>query len=50
MLKVAAPDEGVDLRGLNIIQLLHRILDLTLVRLDINNEHKGVVLLNLLHR
>ncbi len=44
------PDERVHLSRLNIIQLLHRILDLPLVRLDVNNEHQRVVLLNLLHR
>lgn len=45
-----SPDESVDLRSLDIVQLLNGILDLTLVRLDINDEHQGVVLLNLLHR
>jgi hypothetical protein len=44
------PDESVDLDSVNIIQLLERSLDLPLVRLDIDNEDKGVVLLNLLHR
>jgi len=43
-------DEGVDLDGVNIVQLLQRLLDLSLVGLDINNEDQGVVLLNLLHR
>lgn len=45
-----SPDEGVDFSSLNIIQLLHRILNLTLVRLDIHNEHERIVLFNLLHR
>ena len=45
-----SPDEGVNLRGLNIVQLLNSILDLTLVRLDVNDENESVVLLNLLHR
>jgi hypothetical protein len=35
---------------LDIVQLLHGILNLTLVRLDINDEHEGVVLFDLLHR
>lgn len=43
------PDEGVDLDGINIVKLLQCLLDLSLVGLDINNEHKGVVLLDLLH-
>lgn len=43
------PDEGVDLDGINVIELLQRLLDLSLVGLDINDENKGVVLLNLLH-
>ena len=45
-----SPDEGIDLRSLNIVQLLYGVLDLTLVGLDVNDEHQGVVLLNLLHR
>jgi hypothetical protein len=43
------PDEGVDLDGIDIIELLQRFLDLSLVGLDINDEDEGVVLLNLLH-
>ena len=45
-----APDEGVDLRRRNVVELLDSVLDLTLVRLDVDDEHKGVVLLNFLHR
>ena len=45
-----APDEGIDLRDRNVVKLLHGVLDLTLVRLDVDNEDEGVVLLNLLHR
>lgn len=45
-----APDQGVDLDGIDIVELLDRILDLPLVRLDVDNEDEGVVLLNLLHR
>lgn len=43
------PDECVDLDGVNIVELLESGLDLALVRLDVHDEHKGVVLLNLLH-
>lgn len=43
-------DEGVHLGSLDIVQLLNSILNLTLVRLDINDEHEGVVLFDLLHR
>jgi hypothetical protein len=39
----------VDLCGLYITQLLDCVLDLTLVGLQINDEHECVVLLNLLH-
>jgi len=49
-IEVNVPDEGVDLDGIDIIQLLEGLLDLPLVRLDVDNEDKGVVLLNLLHR
>ena len=34
-------------RRLHIVQLLHSILNLALLSLDIHNEHKGVVLLDL---
>lgn len=43
------PDEGVDLDGVNIVELLDSILDLTLVGLEVDNEDQCVVLLNLLH-
>lgn len=43
------PDEGVDLDGVNVIQLLQSLLDLALVGLDIDDEDEGVVLLDLLH-
>ena len=45
-----SPDEGVDLSGLDVVQLLDSVLDLTLVVPDVNNEDKSVVLLDLLHR
>lgn len=43
------PDEGVDLERIDVVQLLDGVLDLALVGEDINNKHKGVVLLDLLH-
>ena len=42
-------DEGVHLPRLDLVKVLHSLLDLPLVRGQINNEHKGVVVLNLLH-
>jgi len=44
------PDKGVDLDGVNVIELLKGKLDLGLVGLDINDEDEGVLLLNLLQR
>ena len=43
------PDKGVDLDGVNIVELLQSLLDLTLVGTDIDDEDESVVLLNLLH-
>lgn len=45
-----SPDERVHLGCLHIVELLHSILDLTLVRSNVNNKHQRVVLLNLFHR
>jgi hypothetical protein len=42
------PDEGVDLSSLDVVQGLNGLLYLSLVRGDIDDENKGVVLLNLL--
>merc|ERR1712093_560732 len=42
-------DKGVDLDGVNIVELLQSLLDLTLVGTDIDDEDESVVLLNLLH-
>jgi hypothetical protein len=42
-------DESVDFKRINVIKRLNCLLDLSLIRLDIDNEDKGVVLLNLLH-
>ena len=44
------PDERVHLCGLHIVELLHRILNLPLVRPNVDNKHQRVVLLNLFHR
>lgn len=44
-----SPDEGVHFRGLDIIQLLDSVFDLSLVRLDISDEDQSVMFLNLLH-
>lgn len=33
-----SPDEGVHFRGLDVIQLLDSVFDLSLVRLDISDE------------
>lgn len=43
------PDEGVDLEGINVVELLEGLLDLGLVGLDVDDEDEGVVLLHLLH-
>ena len=42
-----SPDERVDLDGLNVVHLLERLLDLCLVGLHVDDEDKGVVLLDL---
>lgn len=44
-----SPDEGVDLERVDVVQLLDGVLDLALVGEDVDDEHKGVVLLDLLH-
>lgn len=43
------PDQGVDLDGVNVVELLEGQLDLGLVGLDVDDEDEGVVLLHLLH-
>lgn len=42
-------DQGVDLNGVDVIELLQGTLDLSLVGLDVDNEDEGVVFLHLLH-
>jgi hypothetical protein len=44
-----APDEGVDLEGLDVVELADGLLDLALVGLGVDDEDEGVVLLDLLH-
>ena len=44
------PDQGVDLDDIDLVERLERLLDLGLVRLDVDQEDQGVVLLDLLHR
>ena len=43
------PDQGVDLDGVDVVELLEGQLDLGLVGLDVDDEDQGVVLLHLLH-
>ena len=43
------PDEGVDLDGVNVVELLQGLLDLSLVGQSVDDEDQGVVLLDLLH-
>lgn len=45
-----APNQGVHLGRLDVVQLLHRVFNLSLIRLKIGDENEGVVFLNLLHR
>jgi len=49
LLGAVGPDESVDLCGIDIIKLLDSILNLPLIGLDVNQEDKCVVLLNLFH-
>ena len=46
---VNKPDECVDLDGIDIVEFLQSLLDLSLVGLDVDDEYKSIVLLNLLH-
>jgi len=49
LLLAIGPDEGVDLGGVDVVHLFDGLLDLDLAGAHINNEHKCVVLLDLLH-
>jgi hypothetical protein len=46
---INVPDKSVDLDGVDVIELLQSLLDLSLVGLDIDDEYQGVVLLDFLH-
>lgn len=48
--RYCTPDQCVDLGCLNVIQLLHRIFNLSLVRLKVGDENEGVIVFDLLHR
>lgn len=43
------PDEGVDLDGVNVVELLQGLLDLSLIGQSVDDEDESVVLLDLLH-
>ena len=45
----SSPDESVDLSGLDVVHAVDGILDLPLVAAHVNDENKGVVVLDLLH-
>lgn len=49
LLGAIGSDKSVDLDGVDVVQLLQCLLDLSLVGLDVNDENQGVVLLDLLH-
>lgn len=49
LLGAVGADQGVDLDGVDVVELLEGLLDLGLVGLDVDDEDQGVVLLNLLH-
>src|SRR3954463_1793272 len=49
MIRTGIPDESVNLDSINIVELLQSLLDLSLVGLDIDDEYKGIVFLDLLH-
>lgn len=48
-MRIIIPDQGVDLDGVNVVELLQGSLDLGLVGLDVDDEDQSVVLLNFLH-
>jgi len=43
------PDECINLDGIDIVEFLQSLLDLSLVRLNVDDEYKSIILLNLLH-
>ena len=48
--KCHVPNQSVNFGRLDVIQLLHRILNLPLIRLEVGDKNEGIVLLDLLHR
>lgn len=50
LLLAIGADEGVDLAGLDVVQLGDGLLDLVLVGADVDDEDQGVVVLDLLER
>jgi len=49
LLHAIRTDERVDFGNIDLVKLLHRLLDLRLVGLKIDDEDEGVVVLDLLH-
>jgi len=50
LLHAIGTDERVHFGDVDLIKLLHRLLDLRLVGLEVDDENEGVVILNFLHR
>ncbi len=50
VLKNSPPNQSIYLYAIYIVQLLQRLLDLPLVRLDIADKNQRIVLFNFLHR
>ena len=49
LLQSPRSDKSIDLVTFNLVKFLHCCLDLTLVCLNVNNEDKGIAILNKLH-
>jgi hypothetical protein len=43
------PDQSVDFGGFDIVERLYNFFNLVLVSAEVDNEYKGIVILNLLH-
>lgn len=50
LLQSSRGDKCVDLITFNLVKLLNSSLDLAFVGLDVNNENKGIAILDKLHR
>ena len=48
-MRCGAPDERVDLSGLDLVHATHSLFDVALVGAAVNDEDQGVVVLDLLH-